>query len=109
MSENWKQVAADARTKRLASIPSEWLLQSSVTDPITVQANLDLTEIPRTCGILSKKEIDITENYTATALLEKLKLKTFSSEEVTTAFCKRAAIAHQLVRVFLTLLDNMLK
>lgn len=52
--------------------------------------------MPRTCGILTKDELDITENYDAHGLLEKLAQGTFSSVQVTTAFAKRAAIAQQV-------------
>jgi len=54
-------------------------------------------DVPRTCGILSEKELDITENYDATALVEKMAKGEFKSVEVVTAFCKRAAIAQQCV------------
>ena len=54
-------------------------------------------EVPLTCGILSETELKITSDYDATALLEKLRSGVWSVEEVTVAFCKRAAIAQQLV------------
>ncbi|KAL7940296.1 amidase signature domain-containing protein [Trichoderma barbatum] len=60
-------------------------------------AGLSLLDVPVTCGILSSTEIDLTSNYDATSLLVGLKAGTWSVEQVITAFCKRAAIAHQLV------------
>jgi amidase len=54
-------------------------------------------EVPVTCGVLSEIECDITSNYDATALLEKLRVGFWTVEQVTVAFCKRAAIAQQLV------------
>ena len=57
----------------------------------------NVLDIPRTCHILSPKEVEITEQ-TATELLEKLSTGQLKSVEVTRAFCARAALAHQLVR-----------
>ena len=52
---------------------------------------------PRICGLLTEHELDITENYDAVTLLEKIAAKELTSHLVTTAFCKRAAVAQQLV------------
>lgn len=46
---------------------------------------------------MTEKEVDITENYDATALAQALRERKLTCVDVTTAFCKRAAIAHQLV------------
>jgi amidase len=51
----------------------------------------------RSCGLLTAHELEITEVDDAVALLEKLHSKTWSALEVTVAFCKRAAVAQQLV------------
>ncbi|EMR64716.1 putative general amidase-b protein [Eutypa lata UCREL1] len=53
-------------------------------------------DVPLTCGLLNETESRITSDYDATALLEKLKAGVWSAEQATMAFCKRAAIAHQL-------------
>lgn len=70
---------------REALIPSEWRIPS--TDALSV------LDIPRTCGILSPKEIEITETD-GTILVQKM-IK--GELEVTEAFWKRAAIGQQLV------------
>ena len=54
-------------------------------------------DVPRTCGLLTEDELDITENYDAVTLLEKIAARELTSHSVTTAFCKRAAITQQLV------------
>lgn len=73
-------------------IPKEFHLPEAVIkDP-----PLDVTEIPRTCGILTKEEINITEAYDAFGLAEAIAKSQFTAVQVATAFCKRAAIAHQL-------------
>lgn len=56
----------------------------------------DVTNVPRECGILTKREIDITENYDATALADAISDRKLTAVAVATAFAKRAIIAHQL-------------
>lgn len=56
----------------------------------------NVTQISRECGILSKKELEITENYDATALRDAISDGKLTSVAVATAFGKRAIIAHQL-------------
>lgn len=56
---------------------------------------LNSQQIPQT--VLTEKERDITENYSVTELLESLKAKKLSVEEVTRAFLRRAAVAHAAV------------
>lgn len=51
----------------------------------------------KSCGLLSDRELEITDVQDCVALLEKVHSKEWSALEVTVAFCKRAAIAHQLL------------
>ncbi|KAJ4327287.1 hypothetical protein N0V84_002300 [Fusarium piperis] len=51
----------------------------------------------RKSGILNDLEIEITEKYSATRLVGKMARGDFKAVDVVTAFCKRAAIAQQLV------------
>ena len=46
---------------------------------------------------LSEKEIEITTGNDAVDIVNGIRKGTWSAEEVTTSFCKRAALAHQLV------------
>lgn len=74
------------------SIPKQYHLpESFAEDPPT-----DVTNVPRTCGIMSEDEIDITENYDATSLAQAIASKKLTAISVVTAFAKRAAIAQQL-------------
>jgi amidase len=57
----------------------------------------NVLQVPKTCGILNEREISITEDNDAVDLVEKIRQQEFTAEEVTVAFCKRAAIAQQLV------------
>lgn len=87
----YEQIAKEKQAARDALIPSEWKLQQ-LPSPST----LNVTSIPRECGILTDNELRITEDYDATSLAEAMATRKLTSLEVTTAYCKRAAIAQQL-------------
>ncbi|OBT57713.1 hypothetical protein VE04_01946 [Pseudogymnoascus sp. 24MN13] len=91
MPQTWQSIGAKKRAEQDRAIPSEWKLKSL---PPTSQ--LDVRSIPSTCGILTADEISITEDHDAYSLLNGLHGQSLTALEVTTAFCKRAAIAHQL-------------
>ncbi|KAI0730356.1 general amidase [Fomitopsis betulina] len=115
MQQNWKTLAAEKRQRLAGAIPKEWLA-SSIPPP----QQLDVTAFPGQCSILSDREREITDVSDVDFLLEKVATAEWSAVEVTTAFCKRAVIAHQatncLSEVFFqralkraTELDNYLK
>lgn len=56
----------------------------------------NVMRIPPTCGLLSDKEVEITEKYDAVSLVTLIAQRKLTSADVVTAFAKRAAIAHQL-------------
>ncbi|KAL3484516.1 amidase [Aspergillus germanicus] len=89
---SWQEKAAAKRSQCDAAIPLLWRLQPKQLH----KSQTNVLDVPRTCGILTDREIHITEDFDATDLIENLARGTFSSLEVTTAFCKRAAIAQQL-------------
>lgn len=91
MEPHYKAIARRKQAERQSRIPKEWLLKN-LPSPTT----LDVRSIPRTCGILTTKELEITENYDATSLAEAIRRQAFTAEAVTVAFCKRAAIAQQV-------------
>jgi amidase len=66
--------------------------------PASIFANppTDVSTVPATCGLLTTKEVKITEEYDAFGLAEAIAAKQLTSVEVVTAFSKRAVIAHQL-------------
>lgn len=47
-----------------------------------------LLDVPRESGILSPKEVSITEQWDVKGLLKEIATKKLSSEEVALAFCK---------------------
>lgn len=91
MSTTWQELAAEKKRRQIASIPKEWLITLPADDV------LDVTGVPTKCGLLSPRELEITAVSELAVLLTKLATGEWSSVEVTTAFCKRAVIAHQVV------------
>lgn len=79
------------RQEQHQRIPKEWLI------PKPPESSLNVLHLPVTYGILSPQEIEITELDDIQQLLSCLAKGTWTSVAVTTAFCKRAIIAHQLV------------
>ena len=94
---SWQALATRKRQQCAREIPPEWHLPDSLAQWPQGE-RLIAADIPRKSGLLSDSELQITENYTATQLVAKLATGELRSVEVTTAFCKRAAIAQQLVR-----------
>ncbi|KAL3451082.1 amidase signature domain-containing protein [Aspergillus insuetus] len=92
MTSDWKSVAAQKKSALDASIPAEWRIEKLPT-------NDSVMSFPKTSGILTPDELAITES-SATDLVRDLAAGKLSSVAVTTAFCKRAALAHQLTNCF---------
>jgi amidase len=90
----WQEVAAQKKDLQSAQIPDKWKLKN-----VNFPRGSNVMGVPTTCGILTPEEIRITSDYDAVDIVQLIKNKTFSAEAVTTAFCKRAAIAQQLVRI----------
>src|SRR4051794_17384743 len=93
MAPMWEEIAAAKREALLELIPPEYRIPQHLLPPAE---QLDVTTFPRESGWFSQKELDITDS-TATHILNKIATQEWTSEEVTKAFCKRAAAAHQLV------------
>jgi amidase len=89
MASSWEERAADKRNRINDSIPQEWKIQSPPTED-------SVLDFPKNSGILSDQELAITES-SASDLVRKLAQGELKAVDVTVAFCKRAALAHQLV------------
>lgn len=88
----WKEIAADKKERIEKTIPGEWRIKpEDVGDSVM--------DYPTKSGIMSKEELAITDS-TAVDLVAKMAKGELKSVDVTRAFCKRAALAHQLVIVF---------
>lgn len=88
VAKTWETVRDAKQAERDARIPSAWRLKE-------LPKGTNVMDVPRTCGILTPREIEITETC-AVDLVKAMVDKKYTAEEVTTAFCKRAAIAQQL-------------
>ena len=93
MLEKWEEISKKKCAALLASIPEEWIIPSNLKPK---DDQLVVTTFPTKSGWFTGRELEITGSE-ATELSEKLSKAAWSAEEVTRAFCKRAAAAHQLV------------
>jgi amidase len=98
----WQERVAKKRQECDNKIPPEWRIPkdilSSLKPPLAENKNdLIRKDAVRNSGVLTDREYDITEKYTVKELLAALASGALTSVEVTTAYCKRAAVAQQLV------------
>lgn len=93
MSSKWEQISAKARQKVLDDIPADWKIPE---DKLPGGDVLDVTDVAASSGLLSEQELAITDSL-ATGIVANIANGDWKAEEVTVAFCKRAALAHQVV------------
>lgn len=100
---------ADNKAAQYAKIPKEWRLASEfLTGDET--STVGVLDVPAKCGILTPAELDITEKYTAVSLAKAVQSGSLKASNVATAFCKRAAIAQQLLSCLTeTMFDDAIK
>jgi amidase len=91
MASTWQAISKRKKDEQWSRIPPEYRL------PSIPKGLTNVLDVPRTCGLLTPEELSITEKYDATALAEAIRSRALTSVAVARAFCKRAAIAHQLV------------
>lgn len=98
---DWQKAIQRKQEEIKSKTPKQWMLSKDFVQALNCgaskQANLLEFDAARRSGILTERELEVTERYTAMQLLDKLRKKKFTALEVTTAFCKRTAIAQQLV------------
>lgn len=97
-----EQAVLDKLRQRDDAIPLLWRLPQRLMSNLKVplessKNNLIEMDFPRQSGIMTEEELHITESYDVTGLLQALASGELTCESVAVAFCKRAAIAHQLV------------
>lgn len=83
-----------------AAIPTQWKLPAqfipagmltpaeSITEGPKQYGRVNVMEIPRTCGLLTSKELEITEKYDIRALVLAMTEGKFKAEDVVQGFCK---------------------
>jgi amidase len=87
----WRETARQKRQQQASSIPVGWRLKTIPSD------FKDCRPVIEACGILSAKELEITNTTEGPRILHNITSRTWTSEAVATAFCKRAAVAQQLI------------
>ncbi|KAJ5505188.1 Amidase [Penicillium fimorum] len=96
-TESWEVLVHRKQLKAAAKIPSKWRIPEELTK-ISETSGMNVLDVPRQSGVLSERQLVITENHDATDLLCKIHRQELSAYEVTEAFCIRAAIAQQVTR-----------
>lgn len=106
-AEPYTAIAERKQTQRANLIPKEWRIPSATLEEYLQpkgtnnNVNVNVIDVPLKCGIPSPRELHITGDFDAVDLLDMLSKGPqeggFSVEEVITAFCKRAAVAQQVV------------
>lgn len=99
---SWQERAANKRLECANKIPEEWKipahlleqLESSLSDK---KNDLIRAQTIRKSGILTNRELAITEDYQVAGLIAALADGSLTAAEVTLAYSKRAAVAQQLV------------
>jgi amidase len=92
MDLSWEVRACKKREEVLDLIPPQWRLSLPLPSPETQR---DVTGV-YVRQFLSEREIEITETD-AVGIVEQTKTGKWTATEVVTAYCHRAALAHQLV------------
>ncbi|TVY81858.1 Acetamidase [Lachnellula suecica] len=95
----WEKLAEDKKARIAASIPQIWRLKSTPTED-------SVMDYPEKSGIMTAEELAMTES-SATDLVTKMAHGQLTSVAVTTAFCKRAALATQLTNCTLEFFPEM--
>ncbi|KAL5119791.1 hypothetical protein ACEQ8H_002397 [Pleosporales sp. CAS-2024a] len=91
-AQSWEKVAEAKRARLAEAIPPEYRIPEQ---QLPAESQLDVTRWPKESGWFSRQELEVTDSP-ATNILQKIASRTWSSEKVIRAFCKRAAAAHQL-------------
>jgi amidase len=89
----WEEKAAEKRRSLYNLIPQEWRLSESILN----NPPKNSTIVPSQCGLLSKLDLEITEIDHIEELAKRIANGKYTAVQVIEAYCKRAAIAHQLV------------
>lgn len=93
-------IAQRKQAELAAAIPAEWRLPAhlipagmlspaeSITEGPRQYGKVNVMNIPRTCGILTPKDLEITEKYDVRGLVAEMTEGRLKAEEVVRAFSK---------------------
>jgi hypothetical protein len=93
--QNWQIQAQKGKDLLERSVPKQWLVPADQLPPVTQK---NVTDFPRKSGLLTDRELGITE-LSATELTSGMGKGELTAEEVVVAFLKRSVLGHQLVRM----------
>ncbi|KAI4719231.1 amidase [Aureobasidium sp. EXF-10727] len=101
---SWQDTATRKHREIFDAIPSAWLVDKQLL------RSQNFMDLPKKCpSIMSKEELFITEQR-AVDILSRIRARTWTSHQVTLAFCKRAALAHQATNCLaLVMFDSALQ
>lgn len=91
--EDWKIRAAAKRADTLSKIPEEWRLSTDELEAAKRQRDLTGAFIQR---FLADEEVAITSRDSV-SVVEAIRTGGLTSTKVAKAFCRTAAVAHQIV------------
>lgn len=93
-------IAQSKQAELAAAIPAEWRLPPhvipegmlSISESITVgpksYQRVGVMDVPRTCGLLTSQELEITEKYDVRGLVIDMAEGRLKAEDVMRGFCK---------------------
>ncbi|KAK9423364.1 putative amidase [Seiridium unicorne] len=93
---DWTKLIEAKRATQIAQIPPEWRLPTGLLKDINETSDESAFNILTQKDLLTDDEVRLTEKYSARDLCAELAAGRLSAAEVCTAFCHRAAVAHQL-------------
>lgn len=88
----WESISAKKRQALAQAIPPEWLIPADILPP---DDQADVTTFLHESGWFTDRELEILDTPSQKILAE-IASQSWTSEEVTRAFCKAAAAAQQL-------------
>jgi amidase len=89
----WKSIAAQKQAERLSKIPTEWIIPEDILPSPKDQF---VQDFPQKSGFFTERELQLTE-ATASEVVAMIASREWTATEVTTAVCKRTAVALQLI------------
>lgn len=93
-------IAERKQAQLAAAIPAKWRLPEnviptgmltpaeSITEGSKKYRRVNVMDIPRTCGLLTAKQLEITEKYDVRGIVSAMVQSKLKAEDVVEAFCK---------------------
>ncbi|KAH8721721.1 amidase signature domain-containing protein [Ilyonectria robusta] len=109
-SVDWQKLIEAKLADRDSRIRPEWRLDERITMQVNHHSTLSAFDLLDQTTFFTEREREITEKHDASTLIQMMATGAISSVEVTTALCKRAAIAQQLTNCLTEIFfDNALQ